>query len=102
MTTMTNYLDELTNTLDERAQKLASDDELRQMALTIAEVLTGEDWPQLDFVGLDVNTRSYLGRAEDIRARGMSLDLLRRLAREDRNNLRGFLIVSHELENREA
>lgn len=95
--TMTEYLDRLAQTSAERAAALASDAELREMATLIAQVLTGDEWMELDFEALDIDARSYLGRADEARSRGLSADFLRRFIDEDRSALIGFLTIVQEL-----
>lgn len=101
-TTMNEYLDHLAQASMDRAAELSADTELREMATLIAQMLTDDEWLALNFEALDIDARSYLERAADARSRGLSGDFLRRFADEDRGALIGFLIVSHELENREA
>jgi len=95
--TMTEYLDRLAQGVDEHAAELSADAELREMATLIAQVLTGDEWVELDFEALDIDARSYLDRADDARSRGLSADFLRRFIDEDRSALIGFLTIVHEL-----
>lgn len=97
MSAMTSYLDHLAETSSAHAAALAADAELTEMATLIAQVLTGDEWIELDFAALDLDTRSYLGRADEARSRGLTAEFLRRFADEDRSALIGFLTIVHEL-----
>lgn len=97
MSTMTSYLENLAETSAAHAAALAADAELTEMATLIAQVLTGDEWIELDFTALDIDARSYLDRADEARSRGLSADFLRRFIDEDRSALIGFLTIVHEL-----
>ena len=60
--TMTEYLDHLAETSAAHAAALAADAELTEMATLIAQVLTGDEWIELDFAALDLNVRKLESR----------------------------------------